>query len=135
AWALGLPPAPRTRAPGCRRPLAIVGSPAAAAQAEHARKAGWRVVLAGPAEVPPLLDADGLLLTGGETAARCLRAHGATGLELLGEPLPRVGYGRLRGGPLAGMPVLLKAGSFGDAATLTRGLAWLTGLEASAEGE
>lgn len=127
ARALNLPPPPPCASPGCRRPLAVVGTPAAVAQAEHARRAGWRVAKAGPGEVPSLDGVDGLLLTGGETAARCLRRHGARGVHLLGEPLPRVGYGRLRGGSLDGLPVLLKAGSFGVPSTITQAMAWLAG--------
>lgn len=127
--ALGVPGLPPVPSPGCRRPLAVVGSPARAAaeQADHARGAGERVVRLAPGEVPALMDADGLFLTGGETAAQCLREHGASGVRLLGEPLPRVGYGRVRGGSLDGLPVLLKAGSFGGPSTITRALAWLAG--------
>ncbi len=124
---LGLPSVPIAPSPRCRRPLAVIGTPAAAAQADHARRAGQWVAVAAPGEVPALDGADGLFLTGGETAARCLRRHDATGLRLLAEPLPRVGYGRVRGGSLDGMPVLLKAGSFGVPSTITEGLAWLEG--------
>ena len=127
ARALRLPPPPATPSPRCRRPLAVVGTLAAAAQGEHARQAGWRVALAGPGAVPPLDGADGLFLTGGETAARCLRRYGARGVHLVGEPLPRVGYGHLRGGSLDGMPVLLKAGSFGVPSTITQAMNWLAG--------
>jgi uncharacterized protein YgbK (DUF1537 family) len=85
------------------------------------------VVLAAPGEVPALEGADGLFLTGGETASRCLLRHGATGVRLVAEPLPRVGYGHVRGGSLDGIPVLLKAGSFGVPSTITEGLDWLAG--------
>ena len=135
ARALGLPSSPPAASPGSRWPLAVVGSPAAAGQAEHARRAGWRVATAAPGEVPALDGADGLFLTGGETAARCLRRYGASGIRLLAEPLPRVGYGHLRGGSLDGMPVLLKAGSFGVPSTIVEGLAWLAGPLPSGKAE
>jgi uncharacterized protein YgbK (DUF1537 family) len=135
ARALGLLSSPPAASPGSRHPLAVVGSPAAAGQAEHARLAGWRVATAAPGEVPALDGADGLFLTGGETAARCLRRYGASGIRLLAEPLPRVGYGHLRGGSLDGMPVLLKAGSFGVPSTIAEGLAWLAGSLPSGKAE
>ena len=61
---------------------------------------------------------DGLIVTGGETAATVLQTLGATGIDLLDEPEPGVGRGTLLGQfPL---PVLIKAGGFGDDATLLR---------------
>jgi D-threonate/D-erythronate kinase len=135
ARALGLPASPPATSPRCRRPLAVVGSLAAAGQADHARQAGWRVATAAPGEVPALDGADGLLVTGGETAARCLRRYGARGIRLLAEPLPRVGYGHVRGGSLEGMPVLLKAGSFGVPSTIAEGLAWLAGSPPGGDAE
>ena len=122
ARALGLGPPPAAPSPECRRPLAVVGSRAAAAQAAHARARGWAVRVVGPGEVPEVDGHDGLVLTGGETAARVLVAHGATGLELLGEALPRAPMCRVRGGRLRGLPVVLKAGAFGDAGAVTRAL-------------
>ncbi|MFE2232368.1 four-carbon acid sugar kinase family protein [Streptomyces sp. NPDC059442] len=62
--------------------------------------------------------ADGLLVTGGETAAAVLAALGATGIELFDEPEPGIARGALLG-PLR-IPVLIKAGGFGDDATLER---------------
>ena len=61
---------------------------------------------------------DGLLVTGGETAAAVLAALGATGIELFDEPEPGIARGALLG-PLR-IPVLIKAGGFGDDATLER---------------
>jgi D-threonate/D-erythronate kinase len=122
ARALGLGPPPRAPAPGCRRPLAVVGSPTAAGQAAHAREKGWAVLVVGPGELPPLEGHDGLVLTGGETAARVLGAHGAGGLELIGEALPRAPMCRVIGGRFAGMPVVLKAGAFGGVDTVARAM-------------
>ncbi|WP_158991184.1 four-carbon acid sugar kinase family protein [Streptomyces sp. QHH-9511] len=61
---------------------------------------------------------DGLVLTGGETAVTVLEALGAAGIELYDEPEPGVARGLLIGPP--GIPVLIKAGGFGDRATLDR---------------
>lgn len=110
--------------PPCKRVVAVVGTPAARHQAEHARRQGLTVLEVGPAEPPPDLSGhDGVFMTGGETAARVLRAHGADGLELVGEVLPRVPVGLVRGGGLDGRPVVLKAGAFGTGETI--GLALL----------
>lgn len=59
-----------------------------------------------------------LILTGGDTAVAVGRALGATGLHVSGEFEPGVPYGRLIG-PLP-LPVVTKAGGFGDAGTLLR---------------
>jgi uncharacterized protein YgbK (DUF1537 family) len=122
ARALGLGPAPTAPAQGCERPLAVVGSPAAGAQAVFARARGWEVRVLGPGEVPELDGHDGLVLTGGETAARVLASVGAETLELLGEALPRTPVARVRGGRLDGRPVVLKAGSFGAEDAIHRAL-------------
>ncbi|MER6154261.1 four-carbon acid sugar kinase family protein [Streptomyces sp. NPDC001868] len=61
---------------------------------------------------------DALVITGGETAATVFQALGATGITLIDEPEPGVARGTLLGGhPL---PVLVKAGGFGDDGTLLR---------------
>ncbi|MER8043883.1 four-carbon acid sugar kinase family protein [Streptomyces sp. NPDC094032] len=64
--------------------------------------------------------ADGLVLTGGETAAAVLRALGATGIELYDEPEPGIARGTLHGPTAPRLPVLIKAGGFGDDTTLVR---------------
>jgi uncharacterized protein YgbK (DUF1537 family) len=125
ARALGLGPAPAAPALGCVRPLAVVGTPAAAAQAAFASARGWAVRVLGPGELPELDGHDGLLLTGGETAARVLGWAGAETLELLGEAVPRAPLARVRGGRLHGLPVVLKAGSFGGEDAIHRALAVL----------
>ncbi len=61
---------------------------------------------------------DGLIVTGGETAATVLQTLGATGIGLLDEPEPGVARGTLLG--QLPLPVLIKAGGFGDDATLLR---------------
>jgi uncharacterized protein YgbK (DUF1537 family) len=125
ARALGLAPPPAAPAQGCERPLAVVGSPAAAAQAAYALRRRWAVQVLGPDDQPELPDRDGpdgLVLTGGETAARLLGRAGAQALELLGEALPRTPLARVRGGALDGLPVVLKAGSFGAEDAIHRAL-------------
>ncbi|MFE7804969.1 four-carbon acid sugar kinase family protein [Streptomyces sp. NPDC057430] len=61
---------------------------------------------------------DGLVLTGGETAATVLEALGAAGIDLVDEPEPGVARGVLLGRPR--IPVLIKAGGFGNDGTLDR---------------
>lgn len=61
---------------------------------------------------------DGLVLTGGETAVTALEVLGAAGVDLVDEPEPGVARGVLLGRPR--IPVLIKAGGFGDDGTLER---------------
>ncbi|MFF7180930.1 four-carbon acid sugar kinase family protein [Streptomyces sp. NPDC008121] len=61
---------------------------------------------------------DGLVLTGGETAVAVLQALGVAGIELYDEPEPGIARGTLIG-PRP-VPVLIKAGGFGDDGTLDR---------------
>lgn len=61
---------------------------------------------------------DALIITGGETATTVLQPLGATGIDLLDEPEPGVVRGSLIG--RIPLPVLIKAGGFGDDATLLR---------------
>jgi uncharacterized protein YgbK (DUF1537 family) len=56
----------------------------------------------------------GLLLTGGETAAAVCREIGCGVIDLGGEILPGVIWGRLEGGHFPGLPVVTKAGGFGS---------------------
>jgi len=123
---LGLGPPPPVLG-RCARPLAVVGSPAAAGQAAHARDRGWPVQVLGPGELPDLDGHDGLVLTGGETAARTLAAAGARGLALVGEALPWAPLARVCGGRLDGLPVVLKAGAFGGEDAVSRALEALRG--------
>ena len=127
AKALGVPRRPSHRLrPNVRRPLAVVGSPAAHAQAEVAQRRGWPVIVLGPDEpLPDLSDYDGLLLTGGETAVRILGSLGAEGLELRGSALPLMPIATIVGGSRHGLPLVLKAGSFGKSDAIARALAKL----------
>jgi 4-hydroxythreonine-4-phosphate dehydrogenase len=60
----------------------------------------------------------GLVVTGGETATRLLQAWGATGLQIVDEVETGVPLS-ITLGP-RGLPVITKAGAFGQTATLTR---------------
>jgi uncharacterized protein YgbK (DUF1537 family) len=66
-----------------------------------------------------------MALVGGETAHAALRALGQPGIRVLAGLEPLVVGGELVGGALAGMPVVTKGGSSGDARALTRALAWM----------
>jgi uncharacterized protein YgbK (DUF1537 family) len=73
-----------------------------------------------------------ILATGGETALGVARALGAEGLELEQEIEPGVVRGRLVGGPP--LPMVTKAGGFGDPETLVRALAILRGRTVGTDG-
>lgn len=124
---LGVPARPQQRLrPNVRRPLAVVGSRAAREQAAVARRRGWEVLVLGPDDKPPdLAEYDGLLLTGGETAVRVLQQLGAKGLELRGSALPLMPIATIVGGGRDGLPLVLKAGSFGGPDAIDRALAKL----------
>jgi uncharacterized protein YgbK (DUF1537 family) len=70
----------------------------------------------------PLLErAGGLVATGGETARALLAAAGIPSLRLAGEVEPGVPLGIALGtGKARGLPVVTKAGAFGNEATLVR---------------
>ncbi|MFF0436408.1 four-carbon acid sugar kinase family protein [Streptomyces sp. NPDC004327] len=143
------PAAPLPELPPVHRPLAVVGSanPASRRQLAALRPVGAAAVhtpeerAADPAALLGRLTeearervrdghADGLVLTGGETAAAVLGALGATGIELYDEPEPGIARGTLHGPGVPRLPVLVKAGGFGDDGTLVRLRALLTRGEA-----
>ena len=61
---------------------------------------------------------DGLFLSGGDTAAAVLGAIGASAIRLKVEILPGVIQGTVIGGTGDGLPVITKAGAFGESDTL-----------------
>jgi uncharacterized protein YgbK (DUF1537 family) len=63
---------------------------------------------------------DGLFLSGGDTAAAVLGAIGASGVRLQVEILPGVIQGTVTGGTEDGLPVITKAGAFGEPETLVQ---------------
>jgi uncharacterized protein YgbK (DUF1537 family) len=70
---------------------------------------------------------DALVLTGGETAGRVLRALEATGVDLEGECLPGMPLSRIRGGTADGAWMVTKAGGFGGPESLAQVVEWLQG--------
>ncbi len=78
--------------------------------------------------VTALLDAHdlaGLVLTGGDAAMAVGRALGATALRLRGEVERGVPWGYLVGGEWEGLPVVTKAGGFGNEHTLLSAVEFL----------
>jgi hypothetical protein len=61
---------------------------------------------------------DGVFLSGGETADAFLRASGGEAIQLDREILPGLVLGRWLGGVADGLPVVTKAGAFGQDQTL-----------------
>ncbi|WP_299057355.1 four-carbon acid sugar kinase family protein [uncultured Nocardioides sp.] len=61
---------------------------------------------------------DAIVLVGGDGAEATLRAASADGLRIHGRLLEGVPYGEVAGGDLDGLPVVTKAGGFGDDTTL-----------------
>jgi uncharacterized protein YgbK (DUF1537 family) len=62
--------------------------------------------------------AGGLVLTGGDVAMAVCTALDASAIWIRGEVLPGIPWGILEGGPFAGVPLVTKAGGFGDADSL-----------------
>jgi uncharacterized protein YgbK (DUF1537 family) len=73
------------------------------------------------AEVSPA----GLVLSGGDTAAAVCRELGCTAVDLGGEVLPGLAWGRMVDGAFRGMAVVTKAGGFGDENALLRAVHFL----------
>jgi uncharacterized protein YgbK (DUF1537 family) len=138
AWRLGLLAGPVTPPRG-RRWLVVAGSrhPVSRRQVQACRAAGL-VVLAAPereepdrsdvaarlaAEVRQRLEEDPfdlLVVTGGQTAVAVLEALDAEGLDLAGAPAAGLALGCLRSPRHGGLPVITKAGGFGDPDLLVR---------------
>jgi uncharacterized protein YgbK (DUF1537 family) len=75
------------------------------------------------AEVTPA----GLVLSGGDTAAAVCRELGCTAIDLGGEVMPGLAWGRLVDGACTGMAVVTKAGGFGAPDGLVKAVEFLTG--------
>ncbi|MFI8293925.1 four-carbon acid sugar kinase family protein [Streptomyces sp. NPDC085614] len=102
---------------GAAAPVLVVHTPDGRCDPAEADSLTGRLAVAAARSAVEGL-ADGLLVTGGETAAAVLEALGAAGIELFDEPEPGIARGALLG-PLR-IPVLIKAGGFGDDTTLER---------------
>jgi len=70
----------------------------------------------------------GLVVSGGDTAAALLHALHCSAFDLGGEVTPGIVWGRLADGPHAGLPVITKAGGFGDPSTLLQAVDFLRTL-------
>ncbi|MEZ4506725.1 MAG: four-carbon acid sugar kinase family protein [Thermomicrobiales bacterium] len=83
--------------------------------------------LAALATDPRVLDRyDAMVLTGGDVAgAVCARLE-ADAIWLGGEVLPAIPWGTLSGGKRAGLPIVTKAGSFGDERAMVDAVRFLT---------
>jgi uncharacterized protein YgbK (DUF1537 family) len=92
--------------------------------------AGGHAILRIPRNMPPQVLHElfaktrdlmgGLLLTGGDTASLVCRAAGFCHIELMGEIVTGLPWGRIEGGALHGLPVATKSGAFGASDALTR---------------
>lgn len=60
----------------------------------------------------------GMMISGGDVAAAACDRLGTTAIWLRGEVRPAIPWGTLAGGALSGVPIVTKAGSFGDDSTL-----------------
>jgi 4-hydroxythreonine-4-phosphate dehydrogenase len=119
--------------PPAGRWLILAGSrhPATRRQVARARAAGLLVVSAPDAdggdralaakqlaaEARDLLDADAadrVVVTGGETAVALFEALGASRIDLVGAPGPGLALGYLAAPGRSALPVVTKAGGFGD---------------------
>jgi len=69
----------------------------------------------------------GLVLTGGDVALAVCRMLGATALSLIGEVAPGIPLGRIHGGPQAGLPLITKAGGFGQEDAIVTAIRHLRG--------
>ena len=67
----------------------------------------------------------GLVLTGGETAAIALDHLAASSITIAGEVQPGIPGAFLTGGSGDGMPIVTKAGGFGDPAAIYDAIGWL----------
>ncbi|MFF9501523.1 four-carbon acid sugar kinase family protein [Streptomyces sp. NPDC014656] len=116
-------------------PLCAADTPVRILHTPHERRADpgepTRALAASVAALAGRAPFDGLVLTGGETAEAVLRALGAHGIDLHDEPEPGIARGTLAGPADAPrVPVVIKAGGFGDERTLVRLHALLTGAPA-----
>lgn len=111
-------------------PAVVAAAGAAAANAGlPTGSAGERIAAAIGLTVAELVrqGVDGLFLTGGETAVSCCRLLGATGIEICREVVPGIPLGRILGGEYHGLPIVTKAGAFGDCRAIADSVTALQG--------
>jgi uncharacterized protein YgbK (DUF1537 family) len=109
--------------------LFCIGSdhPVTLAQQALLRQHGHRVVT----EIDPAQPAGAILITGGDTAALVCRALSVQAIDLEGEILTGLPWGRIVGGPFHGTPVATKSGAFGAPDALLRVAAFFGKVEES----
>ena len=117
----------------CSNEQSVLAAVAAAGKARgmNAEEVGERIASAMGLAVQELVarGIDGLFLTGGETAVSCCRALGAIGVEILREVAPGIPLGRILGGKFHGLPIVTKAGAFGDVHAISVSVAALQGKQ------
>lgn len=115
--------------------MAVAVATRADANADPAEGGAMLAVALARLLAPRLADAvGGLVATGGETARALLAAAGVPALRLAGEVEPGVPLGTALGsGPARGLPVITKAGAFGNKATLVRCVEALHALPGAGE--
>ncbi len=69
---------------------------------------------------------DAMILTGGDVASAVCARLEAEAIWLGGEVLPAIPWGTLHGGLRPGMPIVTKAGSFGDESAMVESVGFLT---------
>ena len=73
------------------------------------------------------------ILVGGDTALKVYEQCGAKGIRILGDVEPGIPWGRWIGGRLDGLPLVTKAGGFGNPETLCDIARFLTGRPAAGD--
>ncbi len=68
---------------------------------------------------------DGVVATGGSTVRALCERWEVSGVDLVRETAPGIALGMLSGGPYDGLPLITKAGAFGDRGTLAAAVAVL----------
>jgi len=76
----------------------------------------------------------GLVLTGGDTALGACRALGTTALTLIEEVAPGIPLAQLYDGPHAGLPLVTKAGGFGDREAIAQAIRHLQRIASGSGG-
>lgn len=67
----------------------------------------------------------GLVATGGSTVRALCERWAVNGIDLVRETAPGIPLGILSGGPHDGLPIITKAGAFGEVSTLAAAVAVL----------
>jgi len=120
---------PGRRSKGSGPVVCLTGSrnPVTCAQVERLRQARPEVRVVEVSREHPdaervrrLLPAGALILCGGDTAEFACRVLGVSAIRLEDEVLTGIPSGRLQGGDADGLPVVTKAGGFGDETALVR---------------